>query len=40
MDFDGSRVEDKTLYPLNSDRFTPYDGSEFRGKLFAQARGL
>ena len=38
MSFDGSRVEGKTLYPLDSTRFTPFDNSQFRGKLFAEAR--
>ena len=36
--FDGSRIEDKTLYPLNGDRFTPFDSSQYRGKLFAEVR--
>ena len=40
MSFDGSRVEDKTLYPLDSGRFTPFDGSPFRGRIFAEARGV
>ena len=38
MSFDGSRVEDKTLYPLDSTRFTPFDNSPYRGTIFAEAR--
>ena len=37
MSFDGSRVEDKTLYPLDSTRFTPFDNSPYSGKIFAEA---
>ena len=36
--FDGSRIEGKTLYPLNGERFTPFDSSQYRGKLFAEVR--
>ena len=38
MSFDGSRVEDKTLYPLDSTRFTPFDNSPYSGRIFAEAR--
>ena len=34
--FDGSRVEGRTLYPLDATRFTAFDGTKHEGELFAE----